>query len=189
MSEFITPIYPKDYNLEENIEIKKALSEDAAEVAAILRHGAKLKLQRGDRAWEWRNFTEEVLREWIEKDNNFYTVRLGETAAACFALTWEDPLWGKDSAGECYIHKLAVHEDYRGQGLGEIILDSVATHAAQNGSHFLRLDFPQNNHGQDQDRLKRYYEGLGFMPATPNKVEIDVPYGVYRAHLHQRDLR
>ena len=169
----------KLYNSESmTLEIKKATTDEADQLANILAQAAQLKVALGDDAWATRDFTLELLREWIGEDDT-YTVRRDGSIVATFALTWEDAVWGEQLPIAGYIHKLAVSDSARGNGIGEKILDWASAYVAENSREFLRLDFPRQNQG-----LKNYYEKQGFVWVRDTKVQR--PGKVYLVHLYER---
>lgn len=162
------------------IEIQKASAEDADTLAAILTEAKQLKISLNDDAWASRDFTPELLREWIEEGNT-YSVRLNGRIVATFALTWEDTTWGQQPPVAGYIHKLAVNGDVRGKGIGGDILNWASIQIMKKGRQLLRLDFPRENSG-----LKTYYERHGFKWVRDEKVIR--PNKIYLESLYERPV-
>jgi len=160
------------------LTIDKSTIDESEQLAEILSQGARLKFTLGDDAWATRDFTPELIGEWIEAGNT-YTVRLDGSTVATFALTWDDATWGEQPPVAGYIHKLAVKESARGAGIGGQILDWASAHVAENGREFLRLDFPQQNQG-----LRRYYESHGFV--WVRNASVQQPGKLYSVGLYER---
>ena len=120
--------------------------------------------------------------DWIDEKINageFHIARCQGVPVAVVRLLWADPLfwddWDQGDAG--YVHTMAVHRDYAGQGLGARLLDWAAEQVRINGRRYLRLDCRADN-----PTLSDYYERLGFTPVGSNGV------GGTRVTLFEKDL-
>lgn len=60
-------------------------------------------------------------------------------------------------ANVCIIHALAVGYDYRGQGLGKILVNQIISDAKESGGEAIHLDVIDNNVAAEA-----FYKGLGF---------------------------
>lgn len=159
--------------------VEPARLEDAEVLAEILSSAVQNKVDNGDMAWGTEPYTAEELQERIEKGNTYIAI-LGSVPIGTLLLIWEDEMmWGKQSAIAAYVHQLAVKKEYRGQDIGEKLLDWASQQAANNGRKLLRIDFPPENDG-----LRAYYEKLGFK-WVKNR-EIHAPHATYTAALYER---
>lgn len=86
----------------------------------------------------------------------------GLRAIAIFSLYERTP-----KPGELVMDGIAVHKDYRGQGIGSQLLNGIVTHAKDNGFDTVRLDVIDSNPG-----AKRLYERSGFVPIRIEKFPI-----------------
>jgi ribosomal protein S18 acetylase RimI-like enzyme len=105
---------------------------------------------------QWPLFELERVLDDIENNRQF-VIKIDQGVMGSVTVTEEDPLvWGDDLPA-LYIHRLVVARNFKGQNVGNIIVDHVERMAIQRQKLALRLDCWANN-----DRLKRYYERLGF---------------------------
>jgi ribosomal protein S18 acetylase RimI-like enzyme len=102
-------------------------------------------------------FPQDELAERIER-GELYLVEVDGEPAATVTLLWDDPFfWGTQPPDAAYVHKLAIRRVFAGRGLGEAIVEWADRQAAAAGRRYLRLDCMRDN-----DRIRRYYERLGF---------------------------
>ena len=121
-----------------------ATEEDVPILVEILSDAVDYKLARGDRSWDNKPFTEDEVRHSLSQPGTTYLVRADGMSAATVTHEWEDKQrWGELHQAACYIHRLAVHRDFHGQGLGQQILEWSAEQARNKG-------------------LCAYYKNLGF---------------------------
>lgn len=74
-------------------------------------------------------------------------------------LRWSDErVRGPDDGQAGYLHRLATHPDVAGQGIGAQLIAAGLTR--ERGRGWLRLDCDRDN-----QRLRAYYEALGFTHA------------------------
>ncbi len=80
---------------------------------------------------------------------------------ATFALRWSDErVWGPDDGQAGYVHRLATRPEVAGQGIGARLIEVAADLTRERGRSWLRLDC-----NRDNQRLRGYYEALGFTHA------------------------
>lgn len=143
------------------IVVRAAAQDDIEALKLILNDASRFKTSKQDDAWG-SIWTDEDVAEALSFGNTNIVTLNGE-AIGCVDLIWDDPYnWGEvlGSDGKAgYLHRLAVISEFRGQGLGEKIIDWVAERVRANNRQYIRLDCHADNHG-----LCSYYEGLGFEP-------------------------
>ncbi len=83
----------------------------------------------------------------------------GNWAAFIFSLYERKPV-----PGELLLDGIAVHSDFRSQGIGGKLLDEIAQYAAENKYHQVRLDVIDIN-----PRAKQLYERKGFKAIKTEK--------------------
>lgn len=143
-----------------DLHIKLATMEDFSDFSAIMNDAAAHKQSLGDTSWR-QGFPDSGIRWMIDRGDS-YIAFLGDKAVACVGLVWDDEqdqeAWAAFNPSDGgYVHRLAVHRDFGGQGLGKQVLDWAADQVRQKGRHYLRFDVSPNNPG-----LCAYYEKLGF---------------------------
>ena len=90
-----------------------------------------------------------------------HLARVAGRPAGTFVLRWSDEnMWGPDDGEAGYLHRLATHPDFAGQGIGAKLIAAAGELTRAHGRRWLRLDCDQANH-----RLRGYYESLGFSHA------------------------
>ncbi|HEX6819757.1 MAG TPA: GNAT family N-acetyltransferase [Ktedonobacterales bacterium] len=89
--------------------------------------------------------------------HEMYLARRDDRPAGKLSLQWEDALW-QDVPGKAgYVHGLATHRDFAGQGIGLALLEWAERKVAAAGGEYLRLDCDAEN-----PKLRAYYERAGF---------------------------
>ena len=97
-------------------------------------------------------------------ENEIHEKRLWKMVAdnqivCVFSIAFEDPfIWKeKDKDPAVYIHRIATHPDFRGNGYVKNIVDWAKTYAPAHGKAFIRMDT-----GSGNDKLNNYYMSCGF---------------------------
>lgn len=139
------------------LSVSEAHEQDIPEIAGILTDATMYKVKKGDKIWGGEGWTDEEVKDYMA-ESEMFLVKQGQEIVGTVSLQWEDErTWGAQPPIAGYMHRLAIKEGHHGQGLGEQVIDWVATKVAEQGKELLRLDCPEDN----QD-LCKYYEKLGF---------------------------
>lgn len=79
--------------------------------------------------------------------------------ACIFSITLQDPfIWKeKDKDPAVYIHRIATHPDFRGNGYVRHIVQWAREYALRTGKSYIRMDT-----GGGNDKLNNYYISCGF---------------------------
>jgi RimJ/RimL family protein N-acetyltransferase len=127
-------------------------------------HAAVMALFHEARAWHdevkadpWPEFDPEEVRENIHGNAVFVLLR-ADTVVGTVTVFESDPLIWTDDQPALYIHRMATTRRLKGNGLCKFMVDQLSLHATELNKLFLRLDCWANN-----EKLKRYYEQLGFV--------------------------
>ncbi len=117
----------------------------------------------------WQGFNLALITQEV-KENRQYKILVEGEVACIFAVTFNDPeIWGeKDLQPSIYIHRIATHTGFRGQGFVNKIIDWAKTYAKQHQIEYIRMDT-----WADNDKLLAYYTRCGFthvglIEVTPN---------------------
>jgi ribosomal protein S18 acetylase RimI-like enzyme len=145
-----------------NLEYKIAKADDLETVLAVLRDAALwLEAKEVD---QWQNYIKPAddLREWIEQGisgREVFLVYRNQKAIATFRLQWADLMfWPDKNDGRAgYIHSFAVITEFRGQGVGDLVLQWIEAECLKRKKEYLRLDCSAKNSG-----LQKYYLDHGF---------------------------
>ena len=118
--------------------------------------------------------SDEMIRNSIGKEE-LYVLADGDEIAACVKANDEkvdgyaDAPWQIDSDEVIVLHVLAVHPDYRGQGLARTLVENVIELERKAGKKALRLDVIENNM-----TAEKLYQKLGFQYIQTKTLYYDV---------------
>lgn len=164
------------------LHIAPARPEDLEAVLEVLSEAAAWLASQGIR--QWRYPLPEGMPRLLQRtqaSGDLIVARLAVPgagpAAATLRFGWSHPeYWPADPEAAGYVYGLAIHPSLRGHGLGAALLDWAGAQARSRGRRYLRLDCSAGN-----ARLRRYYEGLGFI--CRGEVEDED----YRGALYERE--
>lgn len=88
----------------------------------------------------------------------------GRLAGGCVLSTEIDALWRRHPGRASYLHKLVVARYAAGAGLGAHLVRSAESWSRARSCEWLRLDCWDEN-----DALRSYYRGLGFVELDPSE--------------------
>jgi ribosomal-protein-alanine N-acetyltransferase len=109
-----------------NLYIRDMLEADVPAVAAIGRGASELKTNEDDEFWG-----EELLRNWVAGDDVMLVVE-AEGQVVGFMLT---QLHKATKAG--YLSDVAIHPDWRGQGVGSQLIEAVLARLKERGIEYV----------------------------------------------------
>ncbi|CAG9620105.1 GNAT family N-acetyltransferase [Sutcliffiella rhizosphaerae] len=146
--------------------IEQAGHQDGESILTLLKERASYLKSKGSEQWSFLltgNEDDELL-ELITK-GLFYkmTIKDDHDLVATFMLSsvqedWDVHLWGESiEVDTVYLHKLAVALKYKGNGIGDILLNWIIQHAIELGNRRIRLDCVAGSM-----KLRRLYEENGF---------------------------
>jgi len=139
------------------VEFVTASCGDQDAVVGILR--AATAAGAGARASTWGREFPDVVRDL--PDGLVHLAWLDGRPVATFVLRWSDErVWGPDDGQAGYLHRLATHPEVAGRGIGAQLIAAAGALTRECGRRWLRLDCDRDN-----ERLRAYYEGLGFAHA------------------------
>lgn len=118
----------------------------------------------------------DMLMESI-KQKQMYILKANEVIKACAICNhlsneeYANVSWRIKDTGQnvCIIHALAVGYDYRGQGLGKILVNQIISDAKESGSEAIHLDVIDNNVAAEA-----FYKGLGFQYISTENIFYEV---------------
>ena len=129
--------------------------EELEEVVAVLSEAAAWLRALGIEQWP-----DPFPAAWVEPSierGETYLARDGDLVAGTITLRWDDPaFWGEQPPVAGYVHAIAVRREFA--GAGPALLDWADGQVCAEGRELLRLDCRTEN-----ARLRRYYEGQGFV--------------------------
>lgn len=139
------------------LQIRKATLEQVQPLLEIFTQANQYKIDHHDRAWA-PGFSEKGVI-WMIGLGTTYAAYLDDVIVGTVALEWADTEgWGDRENGQAgYIRRLAIHDGYHGQHIGEQIIDWAADQVKLKGRAYLRLDCSPDN-----KKLCAYYENQDF---------------------------
>jgi ribosomal protein S18 acetylase RimI-like enzyme len=162
------------------ITIRKSNSKDIETLVEILEEARKFKESLGDHVWGVAPFTTDEVKG-MSNQGNLFTAYVDDSVAGCVMISWDDSrYWGEITGMDSqagYIHRLSVGNKFRGQRIGEQIVEWSKQYIRDNDKKYVRLDCPSDNKD-----LCDYYEKLGF-----SKIKSVVVDG-YEADLYQLNV-
>ncbi|MGH7642457.1 MAG: GNAT family N-acetyltransferase [Candidatus Dormibacteria bacterium] len=143
--------------MSDRLGIRRAGVGEDHPVIEVLAEAGAFAAARGFAQWPAR-FSPSFVRGGIER-GEVYLAFLDDVAVATCWLLWSDPqFWGVDDGLAGYLHRLAVTDRFRGQRLGQQVLDWAGAQVRQSGRRLLRLDCLAANRP-----LRSWYERYGFV--------------------------
>lgn len=121
----------------------------------------------------WLGFDRSMVLEEINEGRQWKIEEDGEIACV-FVTAFSDPhIWKeKDADPAVYLHRIATHPAFRGQGYVKHIVEWTKEYAKANGRKFIRMDT-----GSGNGKLNEYYISCGFqyLGTTGIDPEADLP--------------
>lgn len=132
--------------------------------------------------WQyWKNPPIEKIK-WVEEgllNNEFFFINNidGNNIGMVRILNEDFLYWGKQEERAIYVHSLVVKEEYEGNSLGKLILQTIEADAKSKNYKYLRLDADSKN-----PKLCNYYLKLGFQKIGEKELSLSI-YNLYQKEL------
>ncbi len=144
------------------LQIRLAKDSETMEIIQLLKGAASwLKSEEIDQWSYLLSGGEDLDIERAILNNETYVAKYDNNLIGTFTLSavqseWDLDLWGNKEDSSLYLHRLAVNNQYRGQGLGCEIIQWIEEEFS--GRYmYLRLDCVSNN-----PRLNQFYQDCRF---------------------------
>ena len=162
----------------QNLQILKASRADQTEILSILLDTQQWLWSQGINQWTLP-FTADWIQESIE-NKEFFVGTIDNQIVAVFRLINTDEfIWSNHLGNAIYIHSLAINSRWRGQGIGDSILDWIESFALKSGQEYLRLDCMAEN-----KKLCGFYEKAGFVKRGVKEIQNES--SIYKAQLFEK---
>ncbi|MGS2725800.1 GNAT family N-acetyltransferase [Psychroserpens sp. BH13MA-6] len=142
--------------------IRQATLEDIDDIINITKACAAHMIERHIYQWNAHYPNKKAFLKDIEH-KELYTLSLEQGIIGCITISkmmdveYEVISWLTPNDHNIYIHRLAIHPNYQGQGYAQQLMDYAENHAKINKCHSVRLDtFSQN------PRNQKFYEQRGY---------------------------
>ncbi len=144
------------------MKIEKALKKDVSEIKLLTEACAAHMISQGIFQWNEHYPSVEAFEKDIERGELFKLIH-EERIIGTIVLSdikdeeYLDINWTGDSGRQLYIHRLAIHPEYQGNGYARTLMDFAENFAKELGFSWMRLDtFSQNKRNQ------KFYLARGF---------------------------
>jgi len=146
------------------MEFKKAEFQDAAAIMKIIKAAQRYLKNKGIDQWQKNYPNLETIKNDIENSYSYLLKKDKIIIATAAIIFGEDPTYNYIEAGDWIcegkygvIHRAAVAEDYKGQGIISKIFKETEKMAAEKGAVSIRIDTHQENNS-----MQRLIEKEGF---------------------------
>lgn len=135
-----------------------AESEDDWDEAANLLSAAAHHLDStGSGLWSSDQISSDTLRNEYELSHLFWLLNQEKKVGLVFLMDKDYFFWPEPHIrSSLFFHKLAIHPEFSGKGLGKIALDEIRRYAKKNGYEWVRLDC------DDRPPLHKFYTENGY---------------------------
>jgi len=142
--------------------IRKATNQDISEIKVLTEACAKDMIKQHIFQWNEHYPSRNVFENDV-KIGQLYCLEIQGSIQGIIVLSaimdqeYEDVVWSGENGEKLYIHRLAVHPKYQGNGNARKLMDFAEGYAKQKGYSWVRLDtFSQNK------RNHKFYEARGY---------------------------
>lgn len=146
--------------------IKKATNSQLDEILNLTKACAKHMISNGIYQWNEHYPSRSAFEEDLKRDE-LYVYSQSDAIAGAIVISdlkdeiYEPVAWLTPEDASCiYIHRLAVHPDFQGQGIAQQMMHYAEEFARKNGFVSIRLDTFSQNSRNNQFYQKRGYQKL-----------------------------
>lgn len=156
------------------MKITYSTTEDISLIFSLYDAGTLLQKKVAQK--QWLGFERSLIEKEIS-EKRLWKIVEGSQIVCVFSIAFNDPaIWKeKDSDPAIYIHRIATHPDYHGNGYVKHIVAWSREYASENQKQFIRMDT-----GSGNDKLNNYYVSCGFnylgVIATDDSPELPAHY-------------
>jgi len=154
--------------------------QDMNKAISVMHNAGQWLLDNGKEPHDYfhpDNMNSDYLLKYV-KPSEFYVAIVNGKPAASLVLqedernqSWESVDKGNTKQA-LYIHWLAVHRDFAGKGLSQVMINFAVKEAKLRGFKIIRLDTDAN-----ESKLVKLYENLGFKHVhTEHEEDIDTAF-------------
>lgn len=153
------------------MNIIKAGKNDIVQILEITRSCARAMIQNEIYQWNESYPSNEVLMNDIEL-GQIWKLENKQSIIGVMVLTeieddeYKDVKWLTKNGSSIYVHRLAVHPDFQGQGCAQLLMTYAENYALEHNYKSIRLDtFSQNKRNQRFYKKRNFTElGTIFFP-------------------------
>jgi len=147
---------PNDKKMNLTLSIVNSTQEDIEAIFAL--YDTATAYQKMFTKKHWKGFERTLVETEISEHRQFKIVMHDQIVCA-FVITFSDPYIWQEKGIEpaIYIHRIATHPDYHGNGFVKEIVNWATQYATKIRIKYIRLDTTSGN-----DKLTNYYIRCGF---------------------------
>ena len=120
---------------------------------------------------------ENILRELSEEKSEYYYVVFNDEIIGNFRIIWDENLEGLSEEKQVKLHRIYLHQNLQGKGIGKNILFWLENKAKEKGYKIIWLDAMN-----EQPQALSFYKNLGFKYHSHTFLEYDI------LHQHVRKM-
>lgn len=122
--------------------------------------------------YEYEPFTETYIKKWwAEKFEKGFPVLIAEVDGIVAGFSTYGTFRSRVAYNSTAEHSVYVHENYRGQGIGKALLESIIEEARRNSIHVLIGGIDSSNTASMEMHLKYGFLQVAFMPEVAWKFD------------------
>lgn len=147
------------------MNIQNSISKDIDEIFTFYKSATELQKSFG--MVQWPVFDRAMVESEIN-ENRQWKLIIDNRIVCIWATTFDDPeIWGeKNNDPSVYIHRIATHQDFKGNNLVKEIVSWAVNYAKINHKNYVRLDTIGGNL-----KLIQHYQNCGFDYLGLTKIE------------------
>tara|TARA_B100000989_G_C19457204_1_gene434594 strand:- start:399 stop:908 length:510 start_codon:yes stop_codon:yes gene_type:complete len=146
------------------VKIILAKIEDLDRIKEIAEACASSMIGKNIFQWNESYPSKKVFSKDIENNNLYVSKHRGQIVGCIMICTYMDDVykevkWITKNEKNIYLHRLAVHPDFQGKGIGRLLMDFAEEYAKKNQFKSVRLDtFSKNKRNNKFYRTRKYIQ-------------------------------
>lgn len=146
----------------ENISLKKIFSSDLEALSKLMKEiyppaYSHFWSDNGDWYVNEQYSKTNILKELLEEKSNYYFVLFNEEIIGNFRIIWDEKLEGLSQEKQIKLHRLYLHQNTQGKGIGKKLLTWLEYEAKQKNYQVIWLDAMNA-----QEQAFQFYKKLGY---------------------------
>lgn len=163
-----------------DITLQPILTSDSKELYALMEEiypPAYHLFWKDDCSWYINSqySQENVLQELNQQNAEYYFIEYKGKKVGNFRFIWDEKLERGSSEKEVKLHRIYLHKNIQGKGIGKLILQWLEKKAIQKKYEILWLDAMNK-----KEQAFRFYEKLGYSYYSHNFLDFDLLKKEYR---------
>ncbi|WP_454967897.1 GNAT family N-acetyltransferase [Gemella sanguinis] len=146
--------------------LRKANSTEIEEIMSVIEDGKEFLKQQGINQWQHGSPGRSDIENDIKQETSYVYELDGKKVATAMLNTYDadyekyPTLWTKCNK-YLVIHRLAIKEEYRSQGIGHKFMSDIILFAKENSVDYIRIDTHKDNEIMKKYLSKNNFKELG----------------------------